>query len=30
MLVMLDPDDKSKPFTGDYKELLKKGLKESK
>ena len=30
MLVMLDPDDKSKPFTGDYKELLKKCLKEIK
>lgn len=29
MEVMLDPDDTSKPFTGDYKELLKKGLKES-
>lgn len=29
MEVMADPDDKSKPFTGDYKELLKRGLKES-
>jgi hypothetical protein len=29
MEVMVDPEDKSKPFTGDYKELLKKGLKES-
>ena len=29
MIVMVDPEDKSKPFTGDYKELLNKGLEES-
>jgi hypothetical protein len=29
MLVMVDPDNKTKPFTGDYGDLLKKGLKES-
>ena len=29
MEVMVDPDNKSKPFTGDYHDLLKKGLKES-
>ena len=29
MLVMVDPSDKSKPFTGNYKDLLKLGLKES-
>lgn len=29
MEVMVDPDDKSKPFTGDYHDLLKKGLQES-
>lgn len=29
MEVMVDPDDKSKPFTGDYKDLLKRGLKEA-
>jgi hypothetical protein len=27
--VMVDPDDKSKPFTGEYRALLKMGLKES-
>jgi hypothetical protein len=29
MEVLVDPDNKSKPFTGDYRALLKKGLKES-
>lgn len=29
MEVMVDPDDKSKPFTGSYSALLKKGLQES-
>jgi hypothetical protein len=29
MEVLADPDNKSKPFTGDYRDLLKKGLKES-
>jgi len=29
MEVLVDPDDKSKPFTGKYEELLDKGLKES-
>jgi hypothetical protein len=29
MAVMVDPDNKSKPFTGDYRDLVKKGLKES-
>jgi len=28
MIVMVDPENKSKPFTGDYKALLKMGLKE--
>lgn len=29
MPVMVDPEDKSKPFTGDYKDLLKMGLQEA-
>ena len=29
MLVMVDPSDKSKPFTGNYQDLVKMGLKES-
>ena len=27
--IMIDPDDKNKPFTGDFRDLLKRGLKES-